>query len=295
MSGVRQSSRAGPLLAALLFGGPALPAAETADLAALLPAADQIPGWRVVVSPREFKGEDLFDLIDGGADLYLEYGFSQVLSCRYETASSFTLQIEIYRMRDDAAAYGVYSITQSGSGTAVEIGEAARLYDYYLTFWKGPYCVNVTASGPSAAARREILRLAGLIAARITATGAVPALVRRLPREALRRDCYVRGPLGLSTLHLFGGDNPFRVQEGAGGFYPGWRLFIFRYPSAEKAAACLAAAGQALAPPVAANATGFAYTDHAGRRIAARLEGDCITVRIEDAHQPAPAPSSPMP
>lgn len=270
------------------------------DLRSLLPAAEQMPGWRLVDSPRIFKGDDLFDLIDGGADLYLEYGFSQVVSCRYEGASAATLQIEVYQMRSDAAAYGIYSITQSSQGAAVDIGQAARLFDYYLVLWKGPYFVSVTASGSSPTVRNEVVQVARLVAARINETGTLPPLVAQLPKAGLLQQKYFCGNLGLANIYAFGSENPFKVQEGVCGFYPGLRLFILRYPTAEQAAARLTTASQALAQTdsfqhLSPSATGFDCTDSASNRISVRLEGTSITVRIQANEAPATKPSSRSP
>ena len=288
------------LLAVSLTGASAPPLAAGDDLRSLLPEVDQMPGWRLVDPPRIFKGDDLFDLIDGGADLYLEYGFSQVVSCRYEGASSAPLQLEVYQMRSATTAYGIYSITQSGQGTAVDIGQAARLFDYYLVFWKGPYYVSVTASGSSPMVRNEVAQAARLIAARIQETGIIPPLAAQLPKDGLLAQKYFCGNLGLATIYAFGAENPFKVQEGVCGFYPGLRLFILRYPTAEQAAARLTAAREALAQAgsfqhLSPSATGFDCTDSASNWISVRLQGASITVRIQAGEALATKPSSRSP
>jgi hypothetical protein len=297
---LRPRQIASVVLAVSLAGGSALASAATDDLRSLLPAADQLPAWRLVDPPRIFTGDDLFDLIDGGADLYLEYGFSQVISSRYEGASSATLQIEVYQMRSAAAAYGIYSITQSGQGTAVDIGQAARLFDYYLVLWKGPYYVSVTASGSSPTVRNEVMQAARLIAARIKATGIIPPLAAQLPKDGLLAQKYFCGNLGLATIYAFGAENPFKVQEGVCGFYPGLRLFILRYPTAEQAAARLTTAREALAQTgtfqhLSPSATGFDCTDSASNRISVRLDGASIKVRIQAEEALATKPSSRSP
>jgi len=133
----------------LLAAGAAPPdAPATVDLRNLLPAPERIAGWRLADAPRVFQGEELFDLIDGGAMLYQEYGFTQALACRYAGPASASLQVEIYRMSSDASAYGIYSMMQSAKGAAVDIGQEARLFDDYIAIWKGSYYISVTALGP---------------------------------------------------------------------------------------------------------------------------------------------------
>jgi len=260
-------------------------AADLQDTRAVLPDAADVPGWRAVEAPRVFKGEDLYEMIDGGADLYLEYGFTEAAVARYAAPSQGTLQVEVYRMADDAAAYGVYSANQAGQGTPLDIGQAARQFDYYLAMWKGDCFVSITVTDSAGDARSALRRAATATAARIQRSGEVPSLLSRLPARDLVEKRFFRGPLGAANCYPFAGNDPFRVREGACGFYPGLRLLLFRYPDAEQAAARLTDASRALVQTGAyrdlvSGPDGFACLDADANRIAARVEGDCIAVRV---------------
>ena len=50
------------------------------DIKLLLPALQELPGWQLSAEPQVYDGDKLFELINGGADIYLEYGFSRVVS-----------------------------------------------------------------------------------------------------------------------------------------------------------------------------------------------------------------------
>jgi hypothetical protein len=57
-----------------------------------------------------FDGNSLWGYINGGADIYLEYGFKHVqLQEILYRANNY--KIEIYRMRDVEAAYGIFSVS----------------------------------------------------------------------------------------------------------------------------------------------------------------------------------------
>ncbi|MDP3451850.1 MAG: hypothetical protein Q8R90_02750 [Bacteroidales bacterium] len=62
-----------------------------------------------IVRERKFTGAALYGFINGGSDLYLEYGFLdlRVLDVKYN-GESFTL--EIYRMPTPEDAFGIYSL-----------------------------------------------------------------------------------------------------------------------------------------------------------------------------------------
>ncbi len=273
---------------------PAAPA--PADLSGFLPAPDGIPGWRVADPPRLFQGEELFDLIDGGAMLYQEYGFVRALSCRYAGPATASLQIEIYEMSSDGAAYGIYSMMQSARGAAVDAGQEARLFDDYIAVWKGPYYISVTALGPREAVGAALPKMGRLIASRIPVTGNRPAIVGRLPPDGLLDRKYLRGSLALSNVRVFGPGDPFRVREGACGLYADRQVFLLQYADAARAAAQLAAARQSLAQEgrheiAPAGAGGFDAVDATGNRIRVRLAGDTIEVRAD--LPPAPSVATP--
>ena len=58
-----------------------------------------------------YKGEELWGLIDGGADLYLEYGFDK-LELQLVTWDSMNFRIEVYRMLNPRDAFGIFSVSR---------------------------------------------------------------------------------------------------------------------------------------------------------------------------------------
>ena len=50
----------------------------------LLPPAGELPGWSLSGKPEHVEGEDLFLLINGGAEIYHEYGFKQAITGMYK-------------------------------------------------------------------------------------------------------------------------------------------------------------------------------------------------------------------
>lgn len=71
---------------------------------------DDIPGGKISRA-EYFNGDGLWGHINGGADVYLEYGFDKLL---FQDISwnGFTFRVEFYRMIDPEAAYGIYSISK---------------------------------------------------------------------------------------------------------------------------------------------------------------------------------------
>jgi hypothetical protein len=215
------------------------PAPEpTLDLSRFLPAAGNVKGWTAAGDPQIFRGEALFLYIDGGAEIYHEYGFRQVLTREYANAAGSILSLEIYEMADPAAAFGAFTFKSSASGKPIDAGQGGRLEDYYLNFWKGPCLVAVTALDGSAECRAGILPLAAAVDARIKLSGERPALANAIPGEWLAggRVVYLKGIIGLNNIHVFFPSDVFRFRDAVAVERKGFNVFVFRYGDGGEAA-----------------------------------------------------------
>lgn len=108
-----------------------------------LPAISKqdLPG--ATFSPlRTFSGESLYGYIDGGADLYLEYGFNEV------TVSEFSYlkgkyKVEIFRMNNPESAYGIFSVSRFRCRTRPTITTYTCQNKYQLQICSGSYYVSI--------------------------------------------------------------------------------------------------------------------------------------------------------
>jgi len=174
-------------------------------LESLLPADGAAPGWSRDGEPQAFAGEDLYVYINGGAEIYQEYGFRRVVIQDYRNAAGRSLSLEIFEMETPAAAFGMFTFKRSGQGQDVPIGSGAELEDYYLNFWKGRYLATLTGFDESAATVAGLIAVGGRVEAMIMDTADPPPLVASLPAEGLRPGSvrYLRGLLGLNNVYPF--------------------------------------------------------------------------------------------
>lgn len=91
---------------------------------------------------RKFTGTSLFGYIDGGAELYLEYGFSGALvnEISYKDGK---YKIEIFKMTGPEEAFGIFSVSRYRCLTTPDISEYSCQSKYQLQFCKGPYYVSI--------------------------------------------------------------------------------------------------------------------------------------------------------
>lgn len=217
----------------LLFLITALAAAQQApgNLTGYLPASGEVRGWKLSDAPKTYHGEELFLMINGGADIYHEYGFSQVVCAEYFDAGGKSISLEIYEMESPASAYGIYTFKIGETGKRLSIGQEALLQDYYLNFWKANLLVTVIGMDSGKQTIQGVVALAKAVDARIANTGEIPELADLLLREPLgfSHPKYIRGTLGVMNSYIFDTENVFRVREGMIGTIANCQTFVFRY------------------------------------------------------------------
>lgn len=116
-----------------------------AQLLRLLPKQGEPSNWRMVSGPRFFGPDNLYDYIDGAADLFLLYGFRKVITAEYIVASdSSTVNVEIYCMKSPVHAFGIYAAERSPKVRSIALGVQGYLAANALVFYKGPYYIKIT-------------------------------------------------------------------------------------------------------------------------------------------------------
>lgn len=201
------------------------------NLEALLPAENEVVGWTRTDLLQSYRGDDLFMMIDGGADIYHEYGFVQVLETEYVDDHGKAIKLEIYEMESPAAAYGIYSFKVGDDGELLDIGQQALLEDYYLNFWKGNLLVTVVGMDADDAIAQGVIDLARAVDKRYSKTGERAELATLLLQEplAFSNPEYVLGDIGVMNSYIFDTENIFHVREGMVGVMNNCAAFVFRY------------------------------------------------------------------
>ncbi len=189
-----------PLLVLLIVPRPV----SADDDTALLPPDGFLGAWRKADAPKRFTEADLYGYIDGGAELFLEYGFEQLTVQKYrDSTDEFT--VEAYRMTDPAAALGIY-LMKAGKETPVRgLSDRHSANRYQLMFCRNRYFVIVNnLSGKQALAPVEP-KFASYIASKLPA-GAPVTDLQMLPREGLVPGSarLVRGAYGLQSVYTLG-------------------------------------------------------------------------------------------
>ncbi len=108
-------------------------------------AFPDIEGWTRAGEVRMYGADNLWEYIDGAAELFVEYG---VQSCATADLSSgdLTVTVDVYDMGTPLDAFGVYSRERSGDAIAVPGATVALVSPPYLALMlKGGSYVKVNA------------------------------------------------------------------------------------------------------------------------------------------------------
>ena len=109
-----------------------------------------------IKSERTYTKESLFGYMDGGAELYLEYGFDRLVVSEIDIGDT-EYKVEVYKMNDPEAAFGIYSVSVFRCDTSGHINDYSCQSDYQLQVCKGPYYISIiNNSGKSEAAEQSI-------------------------------------------------------------------------------------------------------------------------------------------
>jgi hypothetical protein len=236
-------------------------------------AGDLMPyaagGWARDGDDGHYTFDTLYDLIDGGAEVYRSFGVVRVVSRRYARPGAPGILADLFDMGSPPGAYGVYH-HDTRDGRAAGLGDESEQAGAAVAFRSDRYFVSVVALEETPGSVAGVLAVARAIAARLPAGAAVPEVVRLLPEQGLLRGrvVYVRDAAYLRTRYDFGDAATPALPPGSEGALARYRdtagacvLMLVRYPTAAQAGAATKAFRAAWLPRGDGRRTGVTAAD----------------------------------
>ena len=219
------------------------------SLTQYLPESGSITPWKADGEPKVFKGKELYNYIDGGAEIFFEYGFSQAIAQRY-ISGDVSITVEIYEMNHPKAAFGIYSVQRDYEMPALEVGDDGTAADTVVRFCQEHFYVIITLNRPSDVVKQAAVKTARAVSHKIQKSSPLPDLLKMLPSAHIipRSKGYVSGLLGLNSTQFYLGESnilgingstvecvfaQYKMQEDQA------HLLIIRYPDPAAANAAL--------------------------------------------------------
>lgn len=190
----------------LIFSGVAM----GNQIESLLP--QKVKGFEKSDKAKPFDRKNLYDYLDGGAELYLAYDFQSLLVQDYQNGEKL-ITLEIYLMGTSQDAFGLYSLDQEGEN--IQIGDKSNYGSGLLKFWKFKYFVRITDMSGDDRSKDAILELGRYISQKIGLKGKLPELLSRLPADGLvpYSERFFHKQIILNNLYFLSTENLLNLSE----------------------------------------------------------------------------------
>ncbi len=218
----------------------------TSAYVSLYPKAGEIASVQLNTKIVEYKDKTLYDLLNGGAELYIAYDIIAAVSAEYKTGQDSIIEVSIYDMGVSENAFGMYSTARYTSAEYVDIGNEAIKTSQTLDLWKGRYYCKLVAFDPTPESQKAMLELGKILANNIAETGTSPALIALLPTDAkiAKSEKYFRKQLSLNNIHYIDKENVLQLSDKTEGVVAQYQFgqtkvsgFVIKYPTAQNASA----------------------------------------------------------
>lgn len=147
------------------------------------------------VETKHFNGKSLWGYINGGADLYLEYGFDN-LTLHTFNFNGEQIKIELYKMSCKEAAFGIFSVSHNKCNDSTLPTQFYCINNYHIQIAKGKYYISII----NETGKKEALDYCMEIAKEII--GQIPGAELEIPEHF--KKIYLQ--TGNSNLKLFSGE-----------------------------------------------------------------------------------------
>ncbi|MBI2301857.1 MAG: hypothetical protein HYU66_23380 [Armatimonadetes bacterium] len=170
------------------------------------------PGWSLAGKLEAFRGEGIYDYMDGAGEIPRACGFVALAAAPFRHQGGLEVTAEVLRMSSDADAFGISSLWRDPAARKVALTHRACLRGGELFSWRGAYAIAIREPRTGRLTADPAIALARALERRIAAAGALPSLLRCLPRRGCVEGSarYFHGKYALDTL-WFRSDNVLRL------------------------------------------------------------------------------------
>lgn len=169
-----------------------------------LPADGFLPGWRISDEVQNFTREDLYGHINGGAELFLEFGFDKLTVSNY-TDGNHEIAFELYRMESPESALGIYLMKCGKENPDSSIFARNTVNRFQALAVSNNFFIQVNNFGGKDTLRSVMFALLNTFINELPAPPEIH-LFDRLPKDNIisGSELIIRGPYGMQTIYTFG-------------------------------------------------------------------------------------------
>lgn len=170
----------------------------------LFPSGDIFSGWEIV-KDSTFDGDALYGHIDGGAELFFEFGFVTVdVRIVKPKDAEDEMTLEIYKMTDPDSAAGLFLVKSANLSPSPRLPIPNIVNNFQVSYVKGDYYILISCSAGTEPLKEKMIQFGESIASKLpdkTWSG-----FKLLPEngKVAGSERILRGPLALQTIYPIG-------------------------------------------------------------------------------------------
>jgi len=185
--------------------------AQETPLSDILPLV--VDKWQSQEDVDYYSPDNLYEYINGGAELYISYGFEKVLNKNYTRAGHPEIIVDIFDMNNSKNAFGIFA--HSREKIDETFGQGSLISKGMIMFWKDKYLVSILSYPETKESKKAINDLAREIDDNIKIRGPLPDILTLLPKESLVETSirYFRHYIWLNSHFFIADSNILNINE----------------------------------------------------------------------------------
>ena len=143
--------------------------------------------WELADEIEVYEPINLYDKIDGRAEYYLSYDLVWAVFCSYRRNANnrFLIELTIFNMLTPINAFGVFSGERTEITSQLRFGRDSYCLGANYSIWKGPFYIQINASGTTDELHRACLELAEKLTENLNDSGQPVWGLETLPADNL--------------------------------------------------------------------------------------------------------------
>lgn len=218
------------------------------DLRDYLPEENAISGWPMVETILCRTERDLFDYMNGGAELYFGFNFRRLAIRKFSGPDNIELVTELYYFKNNDDAYGIFSMLPVDE--KLDLGDGGSYSEGLLRFWAGQFYCRIFLTGDYDRHPGIMHKTGAIIASGLNAAGDIPKIVNIMPARDRKLEGlhYFHDNVALGNLYYLHSRNALQLNNTTnvvmGEYYninaESAELFLIEYPDKANAAQAFA-------------------------------------------------------
>lgn len=175
--------------------------ASGSDITGIFPSFE---GWTKKGKPDLYTPDNLFEYINGAAEVFLSYDFVKLATLTYENNKENSFTVDVYQHNSDRNGFGIYSQEKPQKGNFLDIGTQGYYEKGVLNFLKGSFYVKMSGYDLGDNDEKVLAYAAKELAKALEGSVDFPSVVKCFPEKGkiANSEAYInKNFLGHSFLH----------------------------------------------------------------------------------------------